>query len=153
MTCGLLPPTDHVVRYCKPSSIYRLIDAANVGAHEILPDAFEFRHTGEGLSLSVNWLEELDSDRDQAFQILYRIMGHKLTLKSTGRFAILNVGDVTSLGETEEYSLQVRHAWEEGDPSHSEISGILTDELQVRADLATLVRHYSQTIPGTPPSA
>lgn len=84
------------------------------------------------------------------FNTFYEIMDRKLTLRATGRFALLNVGDVTSLGQRKDYSLYVTRSCKEGGPSHSEIFGHFTDEQQVRADLAALVRQTNQIWPALP---
>ena len=78
-----IPDSDHVLRYCKPSSV-------NDG--KIHPSAFGLR-TGEDC-LSVNWAEYHGKDKTIDIQIekVRADAETALTIKSNGRFSRINVG-------------------------------------------------------------
>ena len=77
-----VPDSDHVARYCKPTTI---------DEGEIQATAFMLREGEE--YLSVNWLEELKSpSRASQIRDLQELYTKKLKVGSTARIAILNVG-------------------------------------------------------------
>ncbi len=126
-----VPDTDHVSRYCKPSTV----------DEEGLPtsQAFSLRQ-GED-HLSVNWLEyfgepsllmAVDGVR-QAF----REKGYRVA--RSGRFAVLSVRVVKEAGARGDRLLSIEHLPAPDDPSHAGISGYEEEDLTVRLALAQLV--------------
>lgn len=123
----------HVARYCSGS---RHLDG------EVSPKAFVLR-PGE-THLSVNWLEYFGLDSlDEALVRVCADKREQITIRPTGRFALLRAGDVRSvridvdaLSGTARY-LTVTHIPQEGDESHSGIGGYGADEMgrMVAADL------------------
>jgi len=78
----VIPDSDHVARYCKPSS---------VEGGQVQATAF-MRRDGEEY-LSVNWLEDLScSDRRSEVRALQDLYSRTLSVRTTARIAILNVG-------------------------------------------------------------
>jgi hypothetical protein len=103
-----IPDSDHVARYCKPTTI---------DEGEIQATAFMLREGEE--YLSVNWLEELKSP-SRASQIfdLQKLYGKKLKVGATAQIAILNVGTLRTKVERESPDsrlLRVLHEPEEPD--------------------------------------
>ena len=120
MNGGDLPDSDHVVRYA------RFTDFLDDEYETLNCSAFQLRPTDSGLS--VNWLECFEGQsKPQQLNEVRRLT--RLTMKSSGRLAELNVGVTrehigqrldelrfthTPLPADENY---------EADPSHSEIMG------------------------------
>jgi len=116
-----LPAGDHIVRYVKPSMIEE--DGTANGA--------EFRlrpNRPDETGLSVNWLEVFDADKAQQIAQVRRL--YRLSVKRTGRFAELNIGEVRAKVAEELESLRILHdpLAAEGvfadDNSHAEITGL-----------------------------
>ena len=78
-----IPDSDHVIRYCKPSS---------VDDGEIQPDAFQLRSEEE--YLSVNWAEYHGKGMaiDMQIEKVRADVETSLSIKSSGRFARINAG-------------------------------------------------------------
>ena len=121
MTKDDLPEGDHVVRYVKPSMIQEdgTADGSDFRLRPARPDE---------TSLSVNWLEILGSEKIGQLSAVRGLS--RLRMRSTGRFAELQVGAVLRKVAEEWESLRIVHdpldAEDDfdADPSHSEIIGL-----------------------------
>lgn len=108
-----LPDTDHVARYCKPTTI---VGGQPTGAAFMLRPIDSF--------LSVNWLEHF-GDIGQDGQIS-EIREHiSLGLAPSGLFAVLDVGETIAYVYTNSVNitLSILHEPEQDDLSHSGIHG------------------------------
>ena len=131
-----IPASDHVARYCKPSSI---VERAPAMVDEVLPTAFEFKQDLNGWEVSVNWMELLSPDHALAMPQIRAAVGAKLTLRPKGRFAVLNAGRIRAMDLVGGGHPDVVHRPAPNDYSHAGIF-VVADPLQVAADLAALVR-------------
>lgn len=115
-----LPPQDHIARYC--------------GGRQISEDgliastAFHLRR-GE-IYLSVQWLESLEQPyRTATMREVRRVLGLSLNMGSTGRIAVLSVGEVcTHVEQASGFAISVLHEPFPDDPSHSGIHDTAQDE-------------------------
>ena len=135
--------SDHVTRYCKPSSI---VARAAPAGDEVLPDAFDFRQHLNGWETSVNWMELLSLNHGLAIAQIRIAVGAKLTIKPRGRFATLNVERIRAMVLDGGAHPNVVHRPGPKDDSHAGIF-VVDDPLQVAADLATLVRSEAVLYP------
>ena len=129
-----LPDTDHVSRYCKPTTVGR--DGLPMAA------AFELR-AGED-HLSVNWLEyfgaHVPEGAVERVRNAFEAKGYRLG--RNGRFAALNVGDAkTAVSETVGGPARIQHLPVDDDESHSGVFGYAADDLAVAVAIKALVRH------------
>ncbi|MCY4157804.1 MAG: hypothetical protein OXF66_10335 [Gammaproteobacteria bacterium] len=116
-----LPQDDRIVRYVKPSMIQEdgTADGSEFCLRPNKPDE-------EGLS--VNWLEVFGKDKVHQLSEARRLC--RLTLKSSGRFAEMNVGTVLQVVSEELDTLRIVHDPLEAqqqfdaDPSHAEMRGL-----------------------------
>jgi len=127
-----VPDSDHVARYCKPTTI---------DEDEIQATAFMLREGEE--YLCVNWLEESKSpSRASQIRDLQELYTKKLKVGSTARIAILNVGTLRTKVERESPDsrlLRVLHEPEEPDDlSHAGIYEIRYDD-EIIAELIAQV--------------
>ena len=82
----------------------------------------------DDIGLSVNWLEAFGPDKIRQLSEVRRLC--RLTLRSNGRFAEMNVGTVLSTVSQELDTLHIVHdpldadGDHDADPSHAEISGL-----------------------------
>ncbi len=117
-----LPDSDHIARYCKPTTAPNGV---------ILATAFMLRQVDEGLS--VNWVEFFNcTDRNNEITELRRTYSDTFTRVSTNaRIAILNVGEVRNIVYTETQDhrdIKIIHdPILDGDQSHSEIYNMKQD--------------------------
>ena len=123
-----IPHTDHVARYCPPSTV-----------EDGVPTSNSFRLRANEEYLSVNWIEHSGRHMPTAVDTVRVAFQNKgYSLRRNGRFAVLNVGQIVSTVRAA-LSLRVEHMPECDDPSHS---GILwdhgTDELRVAQELSML---------------
>lgn len=94
-----IPPEDHVVRYVKLSMI---------GENNTVMGAEFCLRPGE-TGLSVNWLEAFcGSKMDQPAKVRQLNM-YRLTIKKNGRYAELNVGEVSRMVSEELGTLRIVH--------------------------------------------
>ena len=116
-----LPQGDNIVRYVKPSMIQEdgAADGSDFRLRQDRPDE---------RGLSVNWLEAFGEDEAQQLDEVRRLC--RLTLKSTGRFARMNIGTVLRVVSEELDTLRIIHDPLEAnqdfdaDPSHAEMRGL-----------------------------
>ena len=122
-----LPADGQIVRYVKPSMI--LDDG--------VADGSEFRlrpNRPDDTGLSVNWLEILGPEKTYQLAEVRRLS--RLTLRSAGRFAEMNVGAVKRKVVEELDTLRILHdpldadGIFEADPSHAEIIGLPPGETE-----------------------
>lgn len=116
-----LPASGHIVRYVKPSMVQE----------DGTPDGSEFRlRTGrpDEVGLSVNWLEAFRGTSACQLDSVRRVI--RLTVRRTGRFAEMNVGNVKRSVAEESETLRIVHdplqaeGKFESDPSHAAILGL-----------------------------
>lgn len=102
MKGDLIPDTDHIARYCKPT---------HVSDGKIQATAFMLRE-GEG-SLSVNWLEFLNcTNRESEIKEIRNVYSKKLKVGVNAKIAVLNVGETREkvIKESQDRrELKVRH--------------------------------------------
>jgi hypothetical protein len=116
-----LPSEDHVSRYCRPSSVDQVSG---------LPSGAAFLRTVKNgvleEYLSVNWLEKISIEAQytqvEELKALFISKGYKL--KSTGRFAILNVGKAIENAQSNGFEIDIFHDPSKSDDSHSSISNM-----------------------------
>ena len=130
-----VPELDHVARYCKPKTV---LARGSLVKDEILNTAFE--RTSDHDYVSVNWLEYFDDDVDVAIKEVRSVVGRKLELRQSGRFAVLNVGLITGVAAGSGLSLTVYPRPSPDDPSHCGIYGVSTDPLEEAAKLAGITK-------------
>ena len=141
MTGVPVPNSDHVVHYCSPS---------NVDKEEGLPTARAFFPRDHGKYLSVNWLEYLKKpDIDSAVACVRPVLAKKIMLRSNGRLAVLNVGQVKSAARAAgNTALDFEHRPEPNDESHAVLTGYSSGDIAVGLALQSLVRieHMHQAV-------
>jgi hypothetical protein len=128
-----VPDSDHVARYCKPSTLE---------GDEVQATAFMLR-AGEEY-ISVNWLENLNyPDRDSEIRSLQSLYSRKLNVGSAARIAILNVGTFRAKVTNESPDMRQLHVLHEPllpeDPSHSGIYGVSDDDEMIAELIAQTV--------------
>lgn len=107
MKPAAIPGRHHVLRYCRPKQV---VDGTVTMSAFLLRPGEEF--------LSVNWLEFFGDIAAEAQVEKVRVdMRKSLTLSAGGRFARVNVGEVTKRIEKAE----VRHLPSPRNPSHAGI--------------------------------
>ena len=121
MTIGSISPKDNIVRYASPARIRK--DGFADGS------AFCLRiDSSDESGLSVNWLECFPGDKEKQLAEVRRLSW--LELKKRGRFAEMNVGDITNLLSSLLPDFAVvntplsANETHNADPSHSEIFGL-----------------------------
>jgi len=140
MKGDLLPESDHIARYCKPTQAPK---------GQIQATAFMVRSGEE--SLSVNWLEYLNcSSREHEITEIRNTYASKFNrVGATAKIAVLNVGEVREkvLTESEDKrNLEILHdpiEDEPSDPSHSGVYNLKPDdELIAELILETVLEDY-----------
>lgn len=151
MTGASLPVTDHVGRYCKPSTVEDEVALAT---------AFMLREMENGLS--VNWLEFLADDRGAQISLLHDLYKNKFrNVSANARIAVLNVGQVISEVQNESEDgrvLEIIHtpflpgtSGLTEDPSHAEVINMRPDEELIAEIIAECV--HESLYPPKPPQA
>lgn len=117
-----IPDSDHVARYCRPTTI---------DEGEIQATAFMLREGEE--YLSVNWLEELNcSDRRSEIRALQDLYSRTLSVRTTARIAILSVGASRTKVAQESPDMRLLRVLHKPiipeDPSHAGIYDISPDD-------------------------
>ena len=130
MTGQVIPDSNHVSRYCKPSV---------VGNGLPIVGAFLPRPNEE--YLSVNWLEYLEPrDLDGAIsEVRARFQSRGYRLKPSGRFVILNVGHCRESATRIQRQVQFERQPLEDDGSHAAIVGIREDDFALATEFTRLV--------------
>lgn len=131
MTGDPLPDNAHVAHYCSRGQID---DDGRPAAHAFLPRKSE-------KYLSANWLEYFGVPHATAIECVRGALGKKLTLRRSGRLAVLNVGAAKkAVRDVANETLSVEHQPEEEDPSHSGIGGYTRDDMLVGTALQSVVQ-------------
>jgi hypothetical protein len=134
MNHRVVPDSDHVSRYCKPTSC----------TERQVPTSAAFQLRSTERFLSVNWLEflGLQSRREEIAEI-QRILESKFSrIATAGRIAILNVGQTrkhVTDNTLDRKMLTVLHEPQADDPSHSGIYGLEAGDLFVAELIAEVV--------------
>lgn len=138
-----VPDTDHVARYCRGGSLDN---------GEVSGASFQLRRKEDGTIeeeyLSVNWLEFLEkTDRAAEISDVRRVLSTKMTLGSTAKLAVLQVGEVkeyVAQNAPDRRILRFLHRPDEPtgkpDPSHSGIFDTQTEEDLIVELIAERVR-------------
>lgn len=112
------------------NNIARLCLPQHVADEQIQATAFQLR--SNEYFLSVNWLEYLNySRRESEINEIRKTYMAKLDVKPRAKIAVLNVGEVREKVRTESpdrRNLEVLHAPETIDPSHSGIYNLKQDD-------------------------
>jgi len=138
-----LPESDHIARYCKPTT--------QAPDGQIQASAFMLKSDSDEKSLSVHWLEYLNgsSRENEISEIrnIYASIFNRVSAKA--KIAVLNVGEVRGkvLTESEDRrNLEVLHDPKEDEPSDPSHSGIYNlkpdDELIAELILETVLEDY-----------
>ncbi len=133
-----LPDRNHVSRYCKPSTVGE--------RGQLMASAFSIR-PGEGY-LSVNWLEHFGMPIDEPRgteaaldRVRETLRSKGFRLRSSGRFALLNVGKVkTTIRRTFGRSLHINHLPLPDDASHAGVLGYTEQDRMIAAEIRAAVR-------------
>lgn len=125
-----IPASDHVSRYCKPSTI-----------DNDLPIAAAFLPRPNEESLSVNWLEFLSkNDLTRSLQkVRSRFRSRSYQLRRNGRFVVANVGQCKEAATHVQGQIEFRHLPLPSDDSHAGIFGISEDDLALATEISRLV--------------
>lgn len=118
-----LPDEDHVMRYVPWGKLRRDDDDRVVG---FLGDAFKLRSDEE--SLSVNWLEYFEGDRDA--EIRASVMTFRSTLKvgTKSAFGIGNVGKIKEICRSRGANVRIVHEPMDDNKSHSALRRLPRDD-------------------------
>ena len=134
-----LPDSDHVARYCKPSTV----------DERGQPMASAFAIRAEGDQLWVNWLERSGvhggtdngsrdgNGRDAAVgRVRNTLLSKGSRLRAEGRFAVLNVGQVkATISQTLGRSLGITHLPLADDASRAGILGYGDQDLMIAVEI------------------
>lgn len=135
MKDDLIPDSDNIARYCKPSTCFDgMISAA----------AFLLRERDQD-GLSVNWLEFLKChNRADEIKEIRRIYSQTLSASKNARIGVLNVGEMCRYVRSETHdnrAIEVLHdPIPDGDQSHCEIHNLKQDN-ELIAELILEVCH------------
>ena len=115
MTDDLLPPSDHVARFCKGKFISE--------DDRVEPGAFMLRKDEE--YLSVQWLEHLEkSSRREEISEVRKILSGHLKIRRPSKIAVLNVGRTCDhVVQGSGWNIRMLHKPEQNDCAHSGIYG------------------------------
>lgn len=124
---------DEVARYCSPKHV----DANH------WPLATAFVRRPEDCDLSVDRLQSfIVQDRQQAVDCIRSEVEKRLTIRKSGRFAVINVGQAKHEAQKRGFPLRVVYTPEKGGPSHSSIFDLPDDhenEMRVATALMRLL--------------
>jgi hypothetical protein len=136
-----LPSSDHVARYCKPTT---------VDHGQIQAPAFLLRRDLGETYLSVNWLEHLGAARELQINTLQAVFATKFArVSAAAEFAVLNAGAIRAHITSECAmcpAIDVCHEPEPADASHTGIFGIVADDQLVAELLVEIIveRHAAK---------
>ena len=129
-----LPDGDEFVRYCSSQHL----DDDNV------PLATAFVRRPQEPDLSGNRLQAyVGQSRSGAVDCIRDEVRQRITVRRTGRFAVVNVGQVKSAACAKACALRIIYT-PDGGPSHSSIAGLPkehTEEVRVATAIMRLVNH------------
>lgn len=132
-----LSDDDHVVRYCKPSSL-------SAGRPTAL--SFSLRHAET--YLSVRWLECFGvASRTEALAQVRKATARRLRLARNGRLAVLPVGPIRALRLDGGDRVIVKHLGEDHDLSHTGLFAPPASRLAMATGLARLASRRADVAP------
>jgi hypothetical protein len=126
-----LPDEDHVMRYVSWARLRRDEDDNVLG---FLGEACQLRPNEE--SLSVNWLEYFDGDRDTKIRMSVNIFRQTITVRTKSAFGIGNVAKIKEICRASGASARVVYEPTDNNPSHSAIRRLPRDDLSLLEALA-----------------
>jgi hypothetical protein len=126
-----LPNDDHVMRHVSWTRLRKDEDDNILG---FLPDAFQRNenHT----SLSVNWLEYFEGDRQNQIQGSVRMFRKTITVRPKSAFGIGNVAKIKEVCRSNGANVRIVYEPEENNPSHSGIRRLPRDDFSLLEALA-----------------
>lgn len=128
----IIPDSNHVARYCKPTTVEN---------DEILATAFLMRPIDE--SLSVNWLEYFKlSTREKEISKIQDVYNIKLNVSPKSRIAVVNIGQARKkvfFESDDRRNLLFKHDPSKGDPSHSGIFNLKPDDEMIAELILSVV--------------
>lgn len=129
-----IPDTDHVARYCSHNTLNEVGE----------PTGLAFRVKTNEPFLSVNWLEHTNGTDTTTQVAAVRIaLGKTLTLKKSGKLAVLNVGetrDYVAQNSFDTRRLLVAHEPEENNQHHAGIHNLEASDDIIADLIAEVVR-------------
>ena len=126
-----LPDEDHVMRYVSWNRLRRNEDGNVIG---ILAQAFELR-LGEQ-SLSVNWLEYFDGDRENKIRESVRTFRNTRDVGKKSAFGIANVEKIKRTCSANGAQVRVVYDPEDNNKAHSAVRRFPRDDLSLLEALA-----------------
>jgi hypothetical protein len=126
-----LPDEDHVMRYASWTKLRRDEDDNVLG---FLGDAFKLKP--EETSLSVNWLEYFDGDREARIQASVRMFRHTITVGTKSAFGIGNVAKIKEVCRARGATVRIVYEPTEDNPFHSGIRRLPRDDSMLLDALA-----------------
>ncbi len=123
---------DNVIRHVPWSKLRR---DENDNVLGFLPQAFELRF-GEK-SLSVNWLEIFDGDRNAMVRQAIHELRSAKNIGNKSAFGIGNVGNIKTVCKTNGATVKIVYAPTHGISSHSEIRDMPSSDLLILEALAS----------------
>jgi hypothetical protein len=126
-----LPDEDHVMRYVSWARLRRDEDDNVLG---FLGEAFQLRPKEE--SLSVNWLEYFDGERDAKIHLSVKAFRGTIMVGAKSAFGIGNVGKIKEICRTNGASVRIVYEPTDDNPSHSGIRRLPRDDLSLLEALA-----------------
>lgn len=126
-----LPDEDHVMRFVPWSRLRRDEDENVIG---FLPHAFELRPAEQ--SLSVNWLEYFNGDREIRIQESVKIFRNTRVVGKKSAFGIGNVGQIKEICGANGAPVRIVYEPEVNNPAHSAIRRLPRDDLSLLEALA-----------------
>ena len=122
-----LPDQDHVMHYCKPSTVV-----------DNYPEFRAFMPTPTNPEPSFNWVEYLNPrGLEGAIEKVRAVVKERITVRHIGRFVALNVGDVrTEVKESEGVCIWFEHTPDQPKghyPSHADIRGAAVNKVVAEA--------------------
>jgi hypothetical protein len=126
-----LPDEDHVMRYVPWTKLRRDEDENVIG---FLPHAFELRPEEE--SLSVNWLEYFNGDRENRIRDSVKIFRNTRNVGKKSAFGIGNVGQIKATCGANGALVRIVYEPEPNNQAHSAIRRLPRDDLGLLEALA-----------------
>jgi len=122
----LLKNEHHIVRYCKPTTVDHISGKITSKAFELKAKFKRGKRKPEKY-LSVNWIEKYSNNIIESMKkILLDFKRKRYIVKKSGRFALLNVGEIihhVRENTRGKFNLSVRTKFNLCDKSHCRIFG------------------------------
>lgn len=130
MSDQILPDSDHVSRYCKPSTV-----------QDGKPIVGAFLPRPKEKYLSVNWLDHLDSkDLDAAIEGVPREFNlQNYSVRFNGRFAVLNVGRCRRVSIYIKRPIKFINLQLDNSISHAGMVGIQQGDFSLATEIISLI--------------